>query len=334
VVGCFAWALGGFVRRREFIKGIIGSATTWPLVARAQQAALPVIGFLFASTTQGLAAQLPGFHRGLADTGFVEGRNVAIEYRIAEGHLERLPEFAADLVRRGVDLIFAGGGDLPAKAAEAATKTIPIVFTTGVDAVTAGLVASLNHPGGNATGINILVTALVPKRIELLHAMVPQAATLGLLFNPKQPEGGGEEAVRRLGLEPYVVHAAAESELDAAFASLKERKVGAVLIGTDPAISGWYLSTIALAARHRLPAMYQQRREVVNGGLMSYGPDLVDVYHQAGTYAGRILKGEKPADLPVQQPTKFEFVINMKTAKALGLTVPASMQLLADELIE
>jgi len=226
------------------------------------------------------------------------------------------------------------GGDLPAKAAEAATRTIPIVFTTGVDAVSAGLVSSLNHPGGNATGINILFTALVPKRIELLHAMVPQAVAIGLLLNPKQPDGGGAEAVRHVGLEPYVVHAAAERELDAAFASLKERKVGAVLVGNDPAIAGWFQSTTALAAHYAIPAIYQVRLEVVNGGLMTYGPDILDVYRQAGTYAGRILKGEKPADLPVLQPTKFNLIINLKTAKALGLTVPQIMQMTADEVIE
>jgi len=277
---------------------------------------------------------LIGFRQGLADTGFVEGRNVAIEYRVAEGHLERLPEFAAELVRRRVDLISVGGGDLPVKAVEAATQTIPIVFTTGSDPVAAGLVASFNRPGGNATGISILGTLLIPKRIELLHAMVPDAATIGLLLNAVELDGGGEAAARRLGLQLQMVRAATEGELDAAFASFKERKVRAVVVGADPAIGGWSRFVNALTAGYGLPTIYAFRSEVVQGGLMSYGPDIVDVYRQAGTYAGRILKGEKPADLPVMQPTRFNLVINLKTAKALGLTVPTSLLVRADEVIE
>ena len=322
------------IRRRDVLALLGSVAVGWPSAAPAQQPKTPIIGLLYSGTTEGLAPLLPGYRQGFADAGLVEGRNVAIDYRIAEGHFDRLPAFAADLVRRGVNLILAAGGDLPARAAEAATNTIPIVFATGVDAVAGGLVASLNHPGGNATGINILFEALVPKRIELLHAMVPDAATIGLLLNPNMPGGKGDEAARRLGLEPLVVYAGAEGELDAAFASLKERNVSAVLIGYDPAIVGWSRSTTALAARYAIPAIYMFRVEVANGGLMSYGPDLVDVSRQAGAYAGRILKGERPADLPVMQPTKFELVINLKTAKALGLAVPPSLLVRADEVIE
>ncbi len=219
-----------------------------------------------------------------------------------------MPNFAADLVRRGVNLIVAFGGPAAAGAATAATRTIPIVFTVGEDPVALGLVASYNRPGGNATGISIFITPLVPKRVELLHSMVPNVMTIGFVLNPNYPTGDGEDAARRIGLESYVVHAETEGDLQAAFASLKEHQVGAVLVGTDPAIVGWNRTTTALAARYGLPAMYESRPEVVNGGLMSYGPDFAAVYQQVGTYAGRILKGEKPADLPVTQPTKFDLI--------------------------
>jgi putative ABC transport system substrate-binding protein len=322
------------MRRRDLVILLGGSAIAAAFGVRAQQAAMPVIGFLNAGTTRGVAVNLPGFRQGLADTGFVEGRNVAIEYRIADGHLERLPELAADLVRRGVDLISAGGGDLPAKAAKAATRTIPIVFTTGVDPVAAGLVASLNRPGGNATGISILTTSLEPKRLEILHEMAPAATLVGILLDASVETNEIDAAARSLGLKTYVVRVSAESELDGAFAMFQERKVGAVLFGSSPVLTGWSVQLVALATRHSLPAIFENRNPDNTDALVSYGPSTVDAYLQAGTYAGRILKGEKPADLPILQPTKFDLVINLKTAKTLGLAVPPSLLVRADEVIE
>jgi putative ABC transport system substrate-binding protein len=312
------------MRRRDLIAMLGGAATAWPLASRAQQPSKPVIGFLYSGNAEGLASFMPGYRQGLADTGFVEGQNVAVEYRLAEGHFERLPDLASDLVRRGVNLISTGGGVPPVKAAEAATQTIPIVFTTAVDPATAGLVASFNRPGGNATGISMLISALVPKRIELLHSMVPDVTKIGLLINPNAPDGGGEEAAHHLGLEPYLVHVEAEGDRDAAFAPLKEHKVGAVLVGADATIGGWNRTTTTLAAHYALPAIYQSRTEMMNGGLLSYGPDIADVWRQ----------GEKPADLPVLQPTKFDFVINLKAAKALGILVPPTLLALADDVID
>jgi putative ABC transport system substrate-binding protein len=325
------------IRRRKFI-ALLGGAAVWPLAARAQQA-LPVVGYLSGQSPAESASSLAAFRRGLNDTGYVEHRNVGIEYRWAQGRNDRLPAFAADLVRFQVSVIAAIGGVVSALAAKAATATIPIVFLAGSDPVKLGLVSSFNRPGGNVTGVSFLVAELGSKRLDLLHQLVPAATTIGFLVNPTAPTSQPEmtdvqTAARVLGLHLHFENASDERAVDAAFARFVQQRVNALLVLSDAFFNDQRDRLVALAARHALPAIYPNRSAVEGGGLMSYGPSLTDVYRQCGVYTGRILKGEKPADLPVVQPTKFEFVINLKTAKALGLDVPVKLLALADEVIE
>jgi ABC-type uncharacterized transport system substrate-binding protein len=327
-----------WIRRREFITLLSGAAVAWPLAARAQQPAMPVIGFLNSGSPDTLAQLVAAFRQGLREDGYVEGQNLAIEYRWAGGVYERLPALAADLIRRQVSVIIAGAP--PAVlAAKAMTSTVPIVFTSGGDPVELGFVSSLNRPGGNLTGVSFLVNELGAKRLELLHELVPKAALIGFLANPTRPSSEVEtkdtqQAAQRLGVQVHIVNASSEREIDAAFANFVQQRVNALLIGTD----SYYLTRrdqlVALAARLAVPTMYNLREYVVAGGLMSYGPSITDVYRQAGVYTAKILKGAKPAELPVVQPTKFELVINLKTAKVLGVTIPLIMQMTADEVIE
>jgi putative ABC transport system substrate-binding protein len=299
---------------------------------------MPVIGFL-GSTSPGPAAPLlAAFHQGLHEAGYVEGRNVAIEYRWAEGQYDRLPELAADLVGRKVDVIATSGGPVPARAAKNATAKIPIVFVTG-DAVGDGLVVSLARPGGNLTGFSVVAGELNPKRLDLLSELVPQAGVIALLVNPNNPNAERimrdvREAARDKGLQFHILKASTEGEIDAAFAALVQLHAGALVVGADPFFASRGDQLVALAARHAVPAIYWGREFAAAGGLISYGPSVTGMYHQAGVYVGRILAGAKPADLPVQQPTRFELVVNLKTAKALGLTVPQSILARADEVIE
>ncbi len=324
--------------RRDLL--ILGSTViAWPSVVRAQQTAMPVIGYLNSTSPGPYALFLAAFRQGLGETGYVEGQNLAIEYRWAENHLDQLPALVADLVGRKVDMIVTAGGPPPAVAAKRATSTIPILFTAVGDPIGAGLVASLARPGGNVTGFSILVVELNPKRLELLSQLLPEARVVALLVNPKNPSSERvisdvQEAARTKGMQLPILKAASESEIDAAFASLVQMQVGALVVGSDPFFNSRREQLVALASHHSVPAIYEWREFAAQGGLISYGPSLTSVNRQAGTYAGRILKGEKPADLPVQQPTKFELVVNLKTAKALGLTVPQSILARADEVIE
>jgi putative ABC transport system substrate-binding protein len=307
--------------------------------ATAQQSAMPVVGWLNPQPLSSSQPLLNGFRKGLSEAGFVEGKSVTIEFRPADGERGRLPALAADLVRRGVAAIMAGSPPA-ALAAKRATQNIPIVFTSGADPVKIGLVSSYNRPGGNVTGIHIQFSQLVGKRLALLHETVPQAARIAVLVNPAHPSDAepsvrkATEAARALGLDIQVFNATTIGEIDAAFAALVLWRAGAVLVGPDPFFASRSAQFVTLAAGHALPTSTARRRLVEAGGLMSYGPDLPDLYRQAGRYVGRILKGEKPADLPVQQPTKFELVINLKTAKALGITFPPSILLRADVVIE
>jgi putative tryptophan/tyrosine transport system substrate-binding protein len=328
------------MRRREFIAGL-GCAAASPLAARAQQLAVPVIGYLNFATAETVG--LPAFRNGLGETGFIEDRNVAIEYRFAELKPERLPALAADLVRRKVAVIVAGGGDQPALAAKTASATTPIVFVGVGNPIESGLVASFNRPGGNATGVIFDNIALIPKRMEVLRELVPDAKTIGLLVRPTDRGGSGtaeaniiaaQTTAAALGLQLRVVTASSESQLDAAFAALTQQKVEALLLGNEVSFTNWRDQIAALAMRYRIPTSYYRRDLVDAGVLMSYGASIPNGYRQAGIYTGRILKGEKPADLPVLAPTKFELVINLKTAKAIGLDVPPSFYWRADELIE
>jgi putative ABC transport system substrate-binding protein len=325
------------MNRRAFITLLGGAAVAWPLAARAQQP-MPVIGFLNSGTPAGFGHLAAAFRQGLKETGYVERQNVAIEYRWAEAQYDRLPALAADLVSRRVAVI-AATTTPAALAAQAATTTIPIVFTSAVDPIAAGLVVSLNRPGGNVTGVNNYLSDLGAKRLELLHELVPNATVIGMLVNPNYPDvqsqwKDAQEAARMTGQQVVVVNAGSEADFDSAFATLVQRKAGALLVSPD----GLFLSRrdqlVALAARHAIPAIYGQREFVVAGGLMSYAGKVEDGYRQAGIYTGQILKGAKPGDLPVVQPTKFDLFINLKTAKALGLTVPVIMQMTADEVIE
>ncbi|HEX9324732.1 MAG TPA: ABC transporter substrate-binding protein [Xanthobacteraceae bacterium] len=325
------------MRRREFVTLLGGAVATWPLAARAQQPALPVIGFLNAASSDGYAHYVAGFRQGLAEAGYIESQNVAIEYRWAEGQYERLPALAADLVHRQVAVIVANTP--AAMVASAVTTTIPIVFSSAIDPVKAGLVASLNRPGGNITGVANFDDVLGAKRLELLRELVPKAEMIGLLINPNNPNAETiasrlQEAARTLGQQIRILNASTEGEVDAAFATLAELRIGAILVASDPFFVSRRDQIVALAARQALPAIYQFREFPVGGGLMSYGASLADAYRQLGVYTGKILKGAKPAELPFQQVVKVEMIIKLKTAKALGLTVPLSLLGRADEVIE
>lgn len=325
------------MKRREFL-GVLGGAAGWPLAASAQQRAAPVIGFLNGASAAGYAPMVAAFRQGLKEEGYVEEQNVAIEFRWAEGKYDRLQALAVDLIRRQVTVI-AATSTPAAQTAKILTSTIPIVFTTGADPVELGLVASLNRPGGNVTGVSFLVNELTAKQFDVLHKTVPQAGLFAFLVNPDVAFAGSQtrdaqEAARALGHQVLVLTARTPSEIDAAFATLVQQHAGGLVTISDPFLNSRRDQIVALAARHSLPAIYPVRDYVVAGGLMSYGTSIIDAYRQVGVYTGRILKGEKPADLPVLRPTKLELVVNRKTAKTLGLDVPAAVLALADEVIE
>jgi putative ABC transport system substrate-binding protein len=326
------------MRRREFIAGL-GGAVAWPLAARAQQA-MPVIGFLHSASAAAIPNLVAAFRRGLSEAGYVEGQNVAVEYRWGEGHNDHLPALAAELVRRRVAVIVTPQSTAATIAAKAATATIPLVFVTGADPVKIGLVASLNRPGGNATGISDIGVELGAKRLGLLHELLPRAARFGVLVNPDNPfitEPFVTElrtAASAIGRQVEVVTASTNNDIDTAFATLVKKRVDAFLISPESLFVTRRVQLITLAVRHSLPALYHRRELAEAGGLMSYGSDLTDQFRQTGVYAGRILKGEKPAEMPVQLPTKFEFVINLQTAKTLGLTIPETLLATADEVIQ
>jgi putative ABC transport system substrate-binding protein len=327
------------MRRRDFITLVGGAAIGWPLPARAQQPAMPVIGFLSAASAAATPQNAAALREGLADAGFVERKNVAIEFRFADQHLERLPRLAIDLVRRQVAVIVTGGGDVPAMIAKGATSTIPIVFVTGFDPVKSGLVASLNRPGGNVTGATVIAGQLSEKRLELLRDLVPTARHIAVLINQDNPNAETdapdlEAAARTLGIQIEFLEASDEREVDRAFVSLAQLKADALLLDPDPLFTTLRQKIVALAEQQSVPAVYYSRDYTGVGGLVSYGASFAGAYRQAGTYAGRIIKGEKPADLPVVQPAKFELVINLKSAKALGLTIPGAVLARADEVIE
>jgi putative tryptophan/tyrosine transport system substrate-binding protein len=325
------------MKRRQFITLLGGAAATWPLTARAQQPAMPVVGFLNGEKSAEYTRFVAAFRRGLNATGIIEDQNARVEFRWGEGHPDRLPALAADLVRSQVAVIVATGGSY--LSAKAATATIPIVCAIGGDPVKLGIVTSINRPDGNITGVSVFTTTLEAKRLELLHELVPKTPVIGVLFDPKWPGATDqlpeiEAAARTMGQTIQVLNVSSEGDIDAAFAALVKARAGALHVSGGPFFVSRRDQIIALAARHAIPAAYELREFAVGGGLMSYGPSLTDVYRLIGVYTGRILKGEKPADLPVMQPTNFELVINLKTAKALGLTVPQTLLVAADEVIE
>ena len=326
------------MRRRDFIVGFALTGA-WLLAARAQQQPMPLIGFMSGRSLKDSEHLVAAFREGLGEAGFVEGQSVAIEFRWADGQYDRLPALAADLVSRRVAVLVGLGGDVSAVAAKRATATIPVVFGMGSDPIEAGLVESLNRPGGNATGFTLLTNELEPKRLGLMRDLVTSEGVFGVLVNPKFPPAARklqdlEEAARTINQRLFVAHASTDAELDSAFASLLQQQVSALLVNPDPYFDTRRDRIIAFAAKHRIPAIYQFREYAAAGGLISYGPSIADSYRQAGVYVGRILKGAKPADLPVTQATKFEFVINLKTAKALGIKISDNVMSLADEVIE
>jgi putative ABC transport system substrate-binding protein len=332
---------GRSMQRRHFIALIGGAAAAWLSAARAQQPAVPVIGFLSGQSPDTSTRLVAAFRQGLNETGFVEGQNATVEYRWAMGHSDQLGALATDLVNRHVAVIAAtaGGGTAASLAAKAATSTIPIVFTSGVDPVKIGLVDSLNHPGGNLTGIAFLSLALEPKRLGFLHELVPRVADIAIMLNPTFPDSEGQlrevqDAARMIGLHVAIVHASDSREIEATFANLNQMSPGALLVGTDPYYINRREQIVSLAARHRIPAMYDSREFTEVGGLISYGASFADAVRQVGNYTGRILKGEKATDLPVLQPTKIELIVNLKTAKAQGISLPQSLLVAADEVIE
>jgi putative ABC transport system substrate-binding protein len=324
------------MRRREFITGLGSAAMAWPLASNAQLPSMPVVGFVHSQLADTYGDRLRAFRQGLADTGYVEGRNVVVEFHSAEGQPDRLRALMADLIRRSVAVIV--GNTVAAIAAKTATTAIPVVFYTGGDPVEVGLVASLNRPGGNITGVSFFGNVLGAKRLELLRKLVPQATTIAMLVNPSpdaEPERRDVEATARaIGQQVIILDASSDRDIETAFATFAQRGVGALLVGTGAFMINHRELLVALAARHALPASYALRESVEAGGLMSYAPSFADALRQVGAYTGRILNGEKPADLPVMRPIKFEFVINLKTAKALGLEVPAQLLAIADEVIE
>jgi len=327
------------VSRREFITLLGGAAAAWPLAARAQQPPTPIVGFLSARSSADSAGLLVAFHKGLKETGYVEGQNVVIDYRFAEGQYDRLPVLAADLVNRQVAAIAAISGTPAALAAKAATATIPIVFANGADPVASGLVPNLNRPSGNISGVTFLASETIPKRLEVLHELVPKADMVGYLVNPINPITEGEikdtaAAAHARALQLLVHGASTKDAIAEGFATLVQQRISALIIGNDTFLSGRKEQIFTLAAQHAIPTIYYEREFAAAGGLLSYGTDFADSYRQAGIYVGRILNGAKPADLPVQQPTKFELVINLKTAKALGIEIPPTLLARADEVIE
>ena len=327
------------MRRRNFIS-LVGGAIAWPLAARAQQPAIPVIGSLYGTSAADWTGPMAGFRRGLREMGFVEGHNVLIEYRWADGHFDRMPAMAADLVGRNVAVILVGGNIEGVRATLAATQSIPIVFTTASDPVATGLVSSLNRPSGNATGVTVFAVTLGPKKAELFHKMIPTATKIAFLINPSNlgtfeiESPAIHSAAHQLGLEVIVLNASTESEIENAFVAAAQERAAGIYVGSDAFLVGRREQIAALGLRYKFATIAPARNDVVVGELMSYGADQADMYRQAGTYVGRILNGEKPANLPVLQPSKFELVINLKTARAIGLDVPSTLLAVADEVIE
>jgi putative ABC transport system substrate-binding protein len=327
------------MRRRDFIGGIAGAAGAWPLTARAQQPTIPTVGFLNSGSAEGYGARVVAFKKGLQETGYTDGQNVQIEYRWAEGHFDRLPAMAADLVQRKVAVIVAGGSPNPALAAKAATKTIPIVFTNGSDPIADGLVTNLSRPGGTITGVTFFSNVVLPKRLGLLRQLLPNAGLIAVLINPNNASTEAlkkerEKSASEGGERVILVAVSNEREIDSAIASVVQQHAGALLVDADGLFRSHSSQLVELAAHFSLPTSYGDREYVVAGGLMSYGPSIADGYRQGGTYAGQILKGTSPGDLPVLQPTKFEFVLNLGTAKTLGINIPSGVMAIVDEVIE